>query len=142
MESRRSASGRPPLRSAPAAAHPGQSEVHLHLGQPLPHAGPDADAERDEAEGVVPVEAGRGPAAVAAGRLHVQPALRDELLHVHELRLVVRGRVVAQVELSLQTKREGSLFYTGKRLEAWSSTSSQSSYLLGEQVVVHNRLIL
>lgn len=84
--------------------HPGESKKHLHLCHPPPHAGSHAHAKRDEAVGVVLVEAGRGPVAVAAGCFHLKPSLRDELLWVFELRLVVAGRVVAQVELSLQSK--------------------------------------
>lgn len=77
--------------------HPGQSEVHLHLRHPLPHAAPHADTERDEAVRVVSVVA-------AAGRHVAEPPVRDEALRVDKLRLIVTGCVVTQVELSLKRK--------------------------------------
>lgn len=84
--------------------HPGQSKVHLHLSQPLPHTGPHPNTKRDEAVRVVLIETRCGSAAVAAGRLYVQPSLRDKVLRVSELCLFVTGGVVTQVELSLATK--------------------------------------
>lgn len=58
---------------------------------------------------MVLVEAGCGSAGVAAGRLYLQPALRDEGLGVYKLCLVVARRVVAQVKLSLETKNDSGL---------------------------------
>lgn len=75
--------------------HPGQSKVHLHLRHPLSHAGPNADAERDEAVRVVLEGARRR-------LLRTQPALRDKALGVDKLGLVVAHGVVAQVEESLE----------------------------------------
>lgn len=80
------------------AAHPGQSEVHLHLGHPLAHAGPHPHPEGDEAVGVVLGAAGQAPPPRALG---AEPALRQEELRVGELVLVVTDDVVAQVELGL-----------------------------------------
>lgn len=77
--------------------HPGQSEVHLHLRHPLPHTGPHADTEWDEAVRVVSVVA-------AAGRHVAEPPIRDEALRVDKLHLIVTGCVVTQVELSLKRK--------------------------------------
>lgn len=81
-----------------SVSHPSQSEVHLQLGHPLPNTGPHAHPKRDEAVGVVLV--------VAVERCVVaQPALRQEPLGVHELRLVVTDGVVTQMELSLKRQR-------------------------------------
>lgn len=82
----------------PAASHPGQSEVHLQLGHPPPNAGPHAHPERDEAVGVVLVVA-------ALGSAPTQPALRQELLSVHKLRLVVTDGVVTQMVQSLKIQK-------------------------------------
>lgn len=78
-----------------SVSHPSQSEVHLQLGHSLPNTGPHAHPKGDEAVGVVLV--------VAFERCAVaQPALREEPLRVHELRLVTTDGVMAQMEVSLK----------------------------------------
>lgn len=120
---------------------PAQSEVHLHLRHPLPHAGSHAHAERDEAVRMVLVETGR-----RFGLVVTEPTLREEALRVDELGLVVTGDVVTQVELSLrrQKKKKSSPVVMLKLKDdvPMPSFGSAPSHLLGEPVVVQNDLIV
>lgn len=80
---------------------PGQSKVHLHLRQSLPHTGSHPDTEGDEAVRVMLVGARRRPAAATAGRLRTEPPLGEEELCVYKLCFIVTGCVMTKVELSL-----------------------------------------
>lgn len=77
--------------------------MHLHLGQPPPHAPPYSHTERDEAVRVVPVEAASRP-------LGAEPPVGDEGLRVLKLGLVVQDDVMTQMEQSL--KRESRRTFT------------------------------
>lgn len=106
--------------------HPGENKVHLHLRHPLPHAGAHAHAKGNEAVRVMLPQ-------TAAGRLGAEPPLRDEDLRVGKLGLIMKDRVMTQVELSLKKRgqwREDEPFFSAlSRASVCHLQSAGSSFI-------------
>lgn len=129
--------------------HPGQSKVHLHLRQSLPHTGSHPDTEGDEAVRVMLVGARRRPDAATAGHLRTEPPLGEEELCVYKLCFTVTGCVMTKVELSLKGRNNKSLFKWHIHFSSIQLVLLKEqillvllSYLLWEPVFVHNHLVL